>query len=531
MRIHFWLWNTCIVLAVLSLCQLTHGQAIPVKVDRASKSNPRYLKLIPAPETIDPKISELAKCCLPVHLDGTEWFDRWWSWPLWWELNVQHHLHPKTDLQVTDSDAGAAQTALLHVLENNHNPKVLAQVIYALGRMQCKDATALIIKKLKHSNDDVRHMSWVALGLIEDDLAMQTFLDVLKEPKLEDEDTSYWIIGIGLMHKPDEALLKALIPIITQVNLLRINAGEADAHRNEAMPQARIAMWAMRMHNPKGINKLALEVLDISTDPLLFDECIQALANNLNEELTTKILHPLYHRRPIGWQTMPAKAMAYSSFIYETPMAEVLTNDDSHQQLAAMRTSIAIAYDDMMHSAKDRDKRLIKLINRQIKRTYTILIDTNPDSQAGKPSLRHIKRHYFKYDHWHHTGGFCMCEPDVLGYATRYAMIPLGRFGDIELKGDKEEPADAEFLCDVLKKRYTLKKGQSEHDPKRAFAALGLGLYLQRLPNDTTQIREDKLRKMARYIDRLLTRVASDPDEPENLRAAAGVGIGVGLAA
>lgn len=525
-RLRLGLASAC--LAVLLVGQSVSAQQTAITVDRVDMANPRYLNLKRDTKPIDNDIFELDKCCVPVNLFGTEWFDRWWSWATWWELNTQHHLLRKKDLQITNDDMAGAMDVLLDALEHKTDPKILEQVIYALARMKCKEAPPLIIPLIKHPNKDIRHISWIALGLIGDDAAKQVFLDVLDKPKLNDDDTCAWILGIGLMDKPDETLLKALLPIITQVNLLRINAGEADAHRNEAMPQARLAMWAMRMHNPNGINDLALKMLNVSTDPLLFDQCIQALATNLNEELTSKVLHPLYYRNPSGWRTMEAKAVGYSSFIYETPMSEFLTHDDADQQLASMRTSIAIAYDDMLISAKDKDKRVIKLINSQIKRMYSIMTESDRTGLTSHQASRKIQPRYFVYDHWHHRGGFCMCYPFVQGYARRYALIPLGRFGDVELKGDSQEPVDAQFLCDVLKMKYTLKKGQSELDPSRSFAAVALGLYLQRLPSDTTQIREDKLREMARYLDRLLTRIATDPDEPVNLRAACVLALGLG---
>lgn len=475
--------------------------------------------------------------CPPIGIPLHGWFTTYWSWIHWWEANAHYYVKPvekEKDAPSQDDEPDAntsARTALLKALKENNNPKVLAEVVFALGRIKCSEATADIIALLKHPDQPVRRNSWLALGLIDNALAHATFLKVLDEPTLSEEDSTAWVTGIGLLEKPDPRLLKALVPIITKVNLTIFDEGGLDAHRNEAFTPQRMAMWALRMHNPEGINDVAFRILDTSTDPILTDEAIQALGANLNESLINDLLRVLYQSRPTGWRTIPCKSMALAGFQWETAGGE-----DGSQEMTSLRTSVALAYDNLSIMKNDKDSRLFYLINRQLGRNYALIQTSRIPIEKLTPSQReNLPTRFFKNDYWR-TPEFEVCAGippecpglDTIGYALRYGLIPRGRYGDTGLDKN-EDPEDAQFLCDVLLDRYTSgpTNGNSVN-PSRGFAAMALGVYLSRLPYDTTLIRHEKQRKLARYIDRLLTRMALDSKEDRNLHAACVLALGMG---
>jgi hypothetical protein len=359
----------------------------------------------------------LGGLCMPTLLYGDEWFATYWSWAHWWEANAYQILKPKEDRsEELMRDDDSAKAALISVLKSNKNPKVLAQAVYALGRMRCSDATDQIIELLNHPNQTVRRNSWIALGLIEDKQATTRMMQVLDTPTLEPEDAAAWIVAIGMMQKPDEKLLQALVPIITQVNLTEFLAGYTRAHRNEALIQGRMAMWALRMHNPEGINIVARRVLGTSTDPMLFHEAIQALAANPDDAIFEKIFNPTYQNRPVGWRTMPTKAMSLAAFQHVTPFAD--SNDD---EITAMRTSIAIAYDNQAIAYQDNSKRLVHVINRTLRHNYAIVFerDMQHDSKYKNKSNWPRNTRFYKNDYWRHRNtGVSICNDDIISYPT-----------------------------------------------------------------------------------------------------------------
>jgi HEAT repeat protein len=436
--------------------------------------------------------------------EGNEWLTTQWSWVTWWEANSYHYLQPAQPLKSEREGSTAARSALIATLQQAKDANVLAAAALALGRMQAKDASLAIIKLIKHESPLVRRNCWLALGLIADSIARKVILDVLDNPTLSPEDATAWIVAIGLMDKPDPKLLKALIPIIMQPNVLPVELAGIKANRNEALIQARMAMWALRIHNPSGVNGMARHVLDFTTDPMLYDQAIQTLATQPDELTVLNVFNAIYHTRPIAWRKLP-KAPGLASQLWPGAL-------ESHNDLAAMRTSIALAYD---NPAITYNKRLTHLVTQVLSRTYGDVPTFKRDSKQPNTAPR-----VYKFDTWRNHGDDMRLDmPDTVGYALRFGLIPLGKLGDFELENG-EDAADAQLLCDILLGRYTQEAGYRAQDPSRGFAAMALGLYLRRLPSDSAAIRHDKLRAMARYIDRLLARTAADADEPSNLRAA-----------
>lgn len=487
--------------------EIDHGKVI----DNIKKNNKAY---------VDPR-------------NDNAWKTLQWAWIIWWEANAHRYLKPiekQNNKPEEQALAGysIAETALLKALKEKKNPKVLAQTIWALGRMKSTAATSEIVKFLKHPNEIVRRNSWLSLGLIEDDLAKQTINDVLKKPTFisEDEDATAWIVAIGLMQKADPKLLKVMFPIIMQENARRAQRmmpSLRKLYRNEATIQARMAMWTLRMHNPRGIQIFAQRLLNFTTDPILYDEAIQTIGAHPSEKVLLKLFNPIYHMRLKNALIMP-RAFSIDAFTrngHESKRGSI--NNDMPNAFPSLRASVAFAYDNQAILSDSNGKRLIHLLCRHLPRSYAMV-----DKSRAK-DIDETKKNIFKFDSWWRRWWCPITQPDDIGFAIRFGLIALGNLGDTDLDKN-EEPVDAQLLCQVLRGCYakgdTLGRCKTK-DPSRGFAAIALGLYLKRLPRETSLIRNDKQKDIARYIERLLTRIAIDDEETDILRAACALALGL----
>ncbi|MFG0247787.1 MAG: HEAT repeat domain-containing protein, partial [Phycisphaeraceae bacterium JB051] len=417
--------------------------------------------------------------------------------------------------------------------------KVLAEVIWALGRMQSAAATPGIIALLDHKDATVRRNAWLSLGLIEDDVAVQRINDVLKKPNRKPEDAAAWTTAIGLMDEPDGALLKAMLPIIKQRNVSgKLTILGKNSFRNEATFQARMAMWTLRIHNPPGVSQFAQKLMPFTTDPILFDEAIQTIAASPDETLILKLFNPIYHSRLTDFLKMP-RAFYIDGSAAHTPSLKNVLDVDFPNALPSLRASAAFAYDNPAILKHSKNGRLIHLVTRQLARSYALFI-TNPQAvQNGSPSINQT----FKYDSWRgvREGPFNVYSYDDIGFALRFGLIPLGKLGDHDLDA-REDPVDGRLLCDILLGKYVEPAHISnklnilgkpvcmddKYDPSRSFAAIALGFYTRNRPSETSSIRHDKTKEIVKYIQRLLTRTAQNEDEPELLRSACALALGLG---
>lgn len=474
-----------------------------------------------------------------------EWQTIRWSWIHWWEANAHRFLKPaKWDTGQPREGFDLAETALLKALQQNKNPKVIAEVVWASGRMKSTDATSKIVELLKHPDEIVRRNSWLSLGLIEDDLAIKTINDVLAKPDLEPEDAAAWIVAIGLMDKPNAKLLKAMIPIIKQKNITRALAeipSQKKCWRNEAMLQARMAMWTLRMHHPKGIRQFAQQLMSFTTDPILFDEAIQTIAASPTEQIVLKLFNPIYHSRLRDYLKLPKVFSIDGYGAYAVEGFSHMIGPDFPNGLPSIRASAAFAYNNTGIVTHSKRGRLVHLVSRQLARSYT---QTERYPMAAKHEQKSIKRNY-KFDSWRkmprNVSAMEYKNGDI-GVALRLGLIPLGNLGDTGLDA-REDPVHAQLLCDVLLGKYTEPAQKyrdinqiynhppaidGKHDPSRGYAAIALGLYTRRMPADLHSIRHHKTKDIARYIERLLTRTAKNNDEPSILRAACALALGLG---
>jgi HEAT repeat protein len=475
-----------------------------------------------------------------------------WNWHTWWEANIYRYLKPaKWQPQPLDKDKlpatyVAAENALLKALKEKKHPQVLASIIWALGRMKSTAATSAIVNMLKHPDPIVRRNSWLSLGLIEDELAVQTIMGVLENPELEPEDATAWIVAIGLMDQPDPRLLKAMLPIIKQKNVTQVQFGiptPTKCFRNEATIQARMAMWTLRMHNPPGVSQFAQQLMPFTTDAILFDEAIQTIASSPDEQIILKLFNPIYHSRISDYRKLPHSFSVHGYHANDIPGfigIDVIT----HYTLPSLRTSAAIAYDNPALLTHSDASRLIHLTCRQLSRSYAKMPHNsewtkNNGIRNGRPNTIDM----FKFDHWRYQNPGGEYLGDDIGFALRFGLIPLGNLGDRDLDA-RDDPEVARLLCDILLGKYTEpapKRSKrigdpiqlrpaipSKYDPSRGFAAIALGIYTQRMPANLSSIRHDKTKDIARYIERLLTRTAQDNDEPLMLRSACALALGIG---
>ncbi len=471
---------------------------------------------------------------------GMEWIDSQWSWITWWEANKHHYLKPANAKPLDTISKQQAQNALTKVLAQSKDVNLLSAATLALGRMQINEAVPQIKANLQHESMYVKRAAWLALALIGDESAIQTFHEAFTQPQpktpkktaktntfqLDFDQASAWIIGIGLMHQTDPQLLNLLTKFAINDQESVTQATGMTLHPLEALQLARLAMWAIRMHNPPGVNQLALRQLKRTIDPFIFDQAIQMLASRPDESLVLNLFTPIYHNRPAQWREVPK---ALGVVLNQWPGPSVLDQD-----IAAMRTSVAVAYD---HLAIAQNARLTKLAKRNLARTYNDVSLPRRPGNRNQPTEPTLKR-LFKYDNWLNQGSdYDLPTQDTVGYALRFGLIPLGKLGDSDLDRN-EQPEDAKLLCDILLGSYArssmsvinpnpVQVANPLNDPSRGFAAVAMGLYLRRLPADNRNIRNDQLRSQVRYMLRLLGRIAADAEEPSNLRAACLLGLGL----
>ncbi len=477
--------------------------------------------------------------------NGDEWINTQWSWVLWWEANKHRYLKQAGSANPQTMTAPVVQRALIKTLNESQHINTLSAAILALGRMQARDAVPVIEPMLKHDSEYLQRAAWLSLALISDPPSIEIYKKTLidknarntvkqaknESPTLNPQNASAWIIGIGLLKQSDPQLLQtvSLFVLNDQESITDLTGLKLDDQ--EALQLARLAMWAIRMHNPPGTRALAQRVLTMTVDPELYDQAVLAMADNATEDLVLNVLTPIYHSRPVQYRQVP-KALSF--VMNQWPGSPVLDQD-----IASMRTSAAVAY---ANKTFKNDLRLALLAKRNVARTYRSVplpkLTSRENRRDRESDHRQPENRLFKFDPWlNHAHDYDLPKQDDVGYALRFGLIALGQLGDLDMD-DHETPEDAQLLCDILIGTYPriavtqlspnpAEKVNWQNDPSRGFAALAMGLYLRRLPNNAGEIRHDAMRSQTRYMLRLLTRIASDPTEPSDIRSSCVLGLGL----
>lgn len=415
----------------------------------------------------------------PVYT-GREWITEWYSWVHWWELNRGEMLSRRLE-QAGPADAATkdAVAALMKAMGDDKPAELRGAAALALGRMRARAAVPRLIEMAGDDEAKVRRAACMALGLIGDDDAKAALFDV---GRVRERDTVAWIVAVGLLEDPGGDALRALLKLVDQT-------------RSPAV--SRMAMWALRVHNPPGLARAARRVIARSKDPHLVSEAILALGRNPDAD-DHRLLADLYHDIGQANRT-PAMMAAYEAY-RPTPGIVQVTGGPL---IVGIRTAPAIA---MGHFEFPRDDRRGEVIRDVLRRSY----ERVPDGERTRP---------FRTDScWSH--GY-VGSLERGGLELRFGLIALGRIGYEQ---------EAELLIDSLQNQHAY-LARHPSNPSRGFAAMGLGLYVHRTarvaprPGDDVK-RSDIRRTVRRSID-ALARVAGDRGEPDNLRAACVLALGM----
>ena len=506
----------------------------------------------------------------PYRVTGDEWIDNQWSWLMWWETNAHRYLKPNRTLPTptpdqTNAPFDLAHSTLLKLLHESKDPKRIQLAAYSLARMQVKDISWELVKLLDHSDSDVVRAAWLGLGIVDDPLARHALKSALVmpveneelkntsqtkaddfddevrtgstvsspavtaqspgvadsqaplpelHPKLTAKTASAWVMAIGLSNHADESLLRSMVAFVSQNHRMIAQYTGMKLKPKESLPLTRLAMWAIRMHKPNGSRLLCQQVLEKTTDVELFDEAIQTLASLPRDQDVGAVFTKLYHHDRVEWKEFAKAFCRTDAIAYQNKFLVPAL------PWISLQTSAAVAF---ANPAIANDARMSLLSRRVLSRTYTWVMPKRPN--PADPVV------LYRYDDWRNHG-----KP-TRNNGLRFGIIALGQIGDAWINANVH-PRDGELLCQILRGDFTdrmdkscgpipWKLGASEHDPSRGFAAEAMGLYLRRLTADNQQIENEKLKELARRMERRLVETASNIKEPTNLRSACILALGL----
>ncbi len=453
----------------------------------------------------------------PVEASGPDdWIHTRWSWLHDWEsrngLMLREPaliLPPADDRQpVTPGQRQALQQAAVEALIRASMPGrpsiVRQQATIALGRIGDKAGVERLLQLLNDRDDHVNEVAWMALGLAQAPQAREKLLD---PGTLTRSQTIGWIVAVALMDKPPENVLRTLAELVKQTRDAEVAA---------------MALWAMRHHSPAGLLDAAKLIMHEATDPLLVSE---AMLITGQQRATDQISHfkAILMTRRSG--VIAATRQMVQSIRYDTTEAEI---NVIGAQVASLRTAAALALGEYAYPPENRH-------GQRAREALRMIFEEAPPP-AG---LRHGQRAYTGF-------AFTGATP----YEIRFAATQLGRIGyaqDMELLiRILRTPRLQDALGNGLDARYFM---------RRSHAAIGIGLYLRRMtelgiimePTDLPDARHtstgdralwrrngalegedpDQTRYILRKTLRSLIDVASDPQEPYDLRAACLLALGI----
>ena len=565
--------HTLLTLAPLAMVVLLSGQLNAQYTNKTVKGKTKTATMT---YKIDPQSREVVVGPQkglypdPYQVTGDEWIANQWSWLMWWETNAHRYLKPNRTLPTPiPEQAGEAfdlaHSTLLKLLHESKEPKLIQMAAYSLARMQAKDISSELVKLLDHADADVVRAAWLGLGIVDDELARHALESALVmpveneepkntsltkaddfddevrtgstvsspavtaqspgmadsqaplpelHPKLTPKTVSAWIMAIGLSEHADESLLRSMVAFVSQNHHMIEQYTGMQLQAKESLPLTRLAMWAIRMHKPKGARLLCQQVLEKTTDIELFDEAVQTLASMPRDQDVGAVFTKLYHHGRREWKEFAKAFCRTDAIAYQSNFLVPA------QPWMSLQTSAAVAF---ANPAIAKDARMSLLSRRVLSRTYTWVMPKFPN--PADPVV------LYRYDDWRNHG-----KPSG-NNGLRFGIIALGQIGDAWINSNVE-PRDGELLCEIFRGDFTDRMEQrceaiswklraSEHDPSRGFAAVAMGLYLRRLPADNQQIENEKLKELARRMERRLVETASKIEEPINLRCASILALGL----
>lgn len=440
-----------------------------------------------------------------------QWLLSRWSWLHYWESRRFEYLYGAESvpaqvagkesavvLKGPDAELRASAVAVLrNALQDNRPLTLRSAATLALGKIADSEAGECLAELTHDKKQQIRELAWLGLGLQETGAGRTRMVNpgVLKEP-----ETVAWIAGAGLMKDPPDEVMKLLFDLVQQ---------------DKSIDVSRMAFWALRQQLPPGdasretLSKLARYVMLRSQDTLMVGEAMQLLGACRDDESILK-LRQIY--------TTPKEGCLPSSkFIWKEghPRPGTVFTSAFHEELAGLRSAAVLALSQYELPERHPDGRAARKALRS-------LFDNPPrygeDSDLLKKPQRGQKG-------WPTTG--------YVPFEIRFAVLGLGRIG---------YASDARIIIQELQSKtqdnFAGIRSDSTYFQRRSYAALGLGYYLQRnngqdtannLSTDTRSS-QDVPKDTQDAIDEVikaLVEVGSDPNEPDNLRAACLLALGM----
>lgn len=454
--------------------------------------------------------------------------DRWWSWLHGWEFN-RHRYVPEPAVRVGDDErvdeaTRAAAVAALQSATEHNEPAVRVAAAVALGRMRADVAVDRLDALTRDDEPAARRAAWVALGLMGTPAAVARFEDADRPAELDAAGASGYLAGLACLDALPRGAADTLLKTL-------------DETRSPALAQ--LAVVALRRHQPAGSQAAYRRLIFHSTEPRVVAEALIGLGELADDEafgligdvylgqgnwddtalfrrFNTRRLEPWYVWRPIkAVQAAAAIALQYAA-----------EEEEDAGDLDAARLALLAPFGPFDDPALRGDDRQPKN-----------LVAARPSFREGVwrvpvPSLFSSSALNVWYGSYWGDGAI----------ELRLGLVALGHVAFAD---------EADRLVEVVRggelwRRYSHERYTDEvrrFAPRRGFAVLGLGAYLNRvrtlgpLPEfayDDELERDRGYRRVVRTLGRLVEvdgggafEVRGADAEPLKVRAAALVALGM----
>jgi hypothetical protein len=375
-----------------------------------------------------------------------------------------------------------------------------------------------LIELAEDRDEMVREVAWTALGLGDSRGSREHIARVIHQ---EARNSCAWIVAAGLMRDPPRSVLNNLMHCVRERktdDLSQINSRygipeQAKQHAVSANPR-QMALWALRTHEPAGLDEVAESIVRKSADDLFVAEALVTLG--------------AYQPRSHDTVTLLDKAFLapWEGALPSTKRTWRDGNAATHERMGGVRVAAVMSLSRYDRPVDDPHGRRARRALRSLFEESQPVFSNGVWPQYKQAYLRSGST----------TNVF-------FGFKSRFAALGLGQIGYAE---------EAELITEMLRRSMVIDvSGQvvkTRYFPRRGFAALGLGHYLRRMSAYGLTINDDQVagdrrvwlhggrlndenadatRHAMRRALRTLVDVGSDAKEPENLRAACVLALGL----
>ena len=427
----------------------------------------------------------------------------WWSWIHWWEANRESFLRDtfedepaKADPIELPRDLVLRGREALHGTLEAKSVDVRVESVLALARVGGPGVAEKLIELTGHKKRRIGRAAWLGLGLVGDESAVA---HLRQAQGLSQGDSVAWLHAVGLLDKADDELLRRVIEYLRQKDY--------DQAR-------RAAAWVIRVQKPDFAVELMREAVWNDLDPGVVSEAILSIGHPDVLAVDESLLGDIYLNDGDGRRVASIQRLAKLN-VQRTGRGTVIAGA-YYSPIVGIRNAAAIAIGSFAPVGLEDEKRRSKTLST-LHKTY---------AQAVKPKVRRRSltgpEYLFLDSGWTGGGGDAT---DAGGDAERrFGLIAMGRLGSVR---------EAERLIEAVEGRYKLpgfSDRNTQFDPNRGFAAMGLGLYLRRAEEGALPSGRDSKRRSGQTISGLLDRlaeVARRENEPVDLRAACVLAMGM----